>query len=142
MYVRGNEAGQLLESLPGREGGYVGEGVIQNADGSFRPNDVNVTAERYWGSGYFNPEQATFDATYLKLRELKFGYSLSNELVKKMPFRDITLSVVGRNLFLWTKVPHIDPDATGISGGTLLPGIEDMSLPASRSIGFNLNFRL
>ncbi|RCR67384.1 SusC/RagA family TonB-linked outer membrane protein [Larkinella punicea] len=142
MYVRGNEAGQLVESLPGRKDGYVGPGVIKNPDGTFRPNDVNVTAERYWGSGYFNPEQSTFDATYLKLRELKFGYALPNQLVRNTPFRDITVSVVGRNLALWTKVPHIDPDATGISGGTILPGIEDMSLPASRSIGFNVNFRL
>ncbi|RIV23387.1 SusC/RagA family TonB-linked outer membrane protein [Fibrisoma montanum] len=142
MYVRGNEAGQLVESLPGRENGYVGPGVIRNPDGTFRPNDVNVTAERYWGSGYFNPEQATFDATFLKLRELKFGYQVPNRWLTRLPFRDVNILLVGRNLFLWTKVPHIDPDTTGISGDTLLPGIEDMSMPSARSIGFNINFRL
>ncbi|WP_063827448.1 SusC/RagA family TonB-linked outer membrane protein [Fibrisoma limi] len=142
MYVRGNEAGQLVESLPGRDNGYVGPGVIRNPDGTFRPNDVNVTAERYWGSGFFNPEQATFDATFLKLRELKFGYQVPNRWLTRLPFRDVNVLLVGRNLFLWTKVPHIDPDTTGISGDTLLPGIEDMSLPSARSLGFNINFRL
>ncbi|MBC7921202.1 MAG: SusC/RagA family TonB-linked outer membrane protein, partial [Ferruginibacter sp.] len=142
MYVRGNEAGQLVETLPGRADGYVGPGVIANPDGTFRPNDVNVTAERYWGSGYFNPEQSTFDATYLKLRELKFGYTLPNRWLGKAPFRDVSVLLVGRNLFLWTKVPHIDPDTSALEGSTILPGIEDMSLPSSRSIGFNVSFRL
>lgn len=142
MYVRGNEAGQLVESLPGRENGYVGPGVIRNTDGSFRPNDVNVTAERYWGSGFFNPEQSTFDATFVKLRELKVGYTVPNRWMGRLPFRDVNISAVGRSLFLWTNVPHIDPDTAGISGDTLLPGVEDMSMPTPRSFGFNISFRL
>jgi TonB-linked SusC/RagA family outer membrane protein len=141
MYVRGNEAGQLVESLGGRNGGYVGPGVMASADGSFKPNNVNVTAERYWGSGFFNPEQATFDATYIKLREVKIGYTIPNRLLGKLPIRDISILLVGRNLKLWTKVPHIDPDTSGISGETILPGIEDMTLPTPRSMGINLNFK-
>ncbi|MEQ9442194.1 MAG: SusC/RagA family TonB-linked outer membrane protein [Cyclobacteriaceae bacterium] len=140
--VRGNEAGQLVESLPGREDGYVGEGVMLTEEGNYVPNDVNVTAERYWGSGYFNPEQATFDASYVKLRELKLGYTLPNRLVSNTPFRHINFSLVGRNLFLWSDVPHIDPDTNALNGGTILPGIEDMSLPSVRSYGFNLGFTL
>ncbi len=141
MYVRGNEAGQLVESLPGREGGWVGEGVIANGDGTYRPNDVNVTAERYWGGGWFNGEQSTFDATYVKLREVIFGYTIPNNIFGKTGIRDFTIQLVGRNLALWTKVPHIDPDTTGIDGGTILPGIEDMTLPTPRSLGFNVGFR-
>ncbi|MDF9797781.1 TonB-linked SusC/RagA family outer membrane protein [Catalinimonas alkaloidigena] len=142
FYVRGNEAGQLAESLPGREEGYVGEGVMMNEAGNYVPNDVNVTAERYWGSGYFNPEQATFDASYVKLRELKLGYTLPDFLVNNTPFRNINLSLVGRNLFLWSNVPHIDPDTSSLHDGTILPGVESMSLPSVRSYGFNLSFSL
>lgn len=141
MYVRGNQAGQLVESLPGREGGYVGEGVIANGDGTYRKNDVNVTAERYWGSSYFNGESSTFDATYVKLREVIVGYTVPNGLLKKIGIRDLTIQLVGRNLALWTNVPHIDPDTSGISGSTILPGIEDMTLPTPRSMGVNLGFK-
>jgi TonB-linked SusC/RagA family outer membrane protein len=140
MYVRGNEAGQLVESLAGREGGIVGEGVVQTPDGKFRPNNVNVSAERYWGA-FFNAEQGTFDASFLKLREVKLGYTIPRKVLKSFPLKDITLLFVARNLALWTKVPHIDPDTSGISGETLLPGIEDMSLPSSRSFGFNISFK-
>jgi len=140
--TRGNVAGQLVESLVGREGGYVGPGVIENGDGTYRPNDVNTTAERYWGV-YFNNEAATFDATYLKFRELTFGYTIPNKLMGKVPLRDLTFQVVGRNLALWTNVPHVDPDTSGItSNGTFLPGIDDYALPTPRSIGFNINFKL
>ncbi|WP_229215071.1 SusC/RagA family TonB-linked outer membrane protein [Dyadobacter bucti] len=139
--VRGNVAGQLVESLDGREG-KIWPGVIANPDGTYRPNDVKVTAERYY-EVFYNAEEATHDATYLKLRELKLGYKFPNSLMKKFPVRDLTVQIVGRNLALWTKVPHIDPDTSGYtSGGDFLPGIEDMSLPTPRSLGFNINFKL
>lgn len=140
--TRGTVAGQLVETLPGRENGYVGPGVIANGDGTYRPNDVNVTAERYWGA-YYNGEMATLDATYMKMREAKLGYTLPNKLFGKTGIRDVTIQFVGRNLFLWTKVPHIDPDTSGLSGnGTFLPGIEDYPQPTPRSMGFNVNFKL
>ncbi|NDC76822.1 MAG: SusC/RagA family TonB-linked outer membrane protein [Chitinophagia bacterium] len=141
MYVRGNEAGQLIESLPGRDNGYVGKGVVKNPDGSFSPNTVNITAERYWGSGYFNPEQSTFDATFVKLRELKIGYTIPSRAIARLGLREFSLMLVGRNLALWTDVPHIDPDTSGISGENILPGIEDMTLPSAKSLGINLSFK-
>lgn len=112
-----------------------------DGEGNYVPNTVNVDAERYWGSGFFNPEQSTFDATYVKLRELKLGYTLPNKLLGNLPLRNVSLSVVGRNLALWTKVPHIDPEVTSLNGGTIIPGVEDMQIPSTRSMGFNLNFQ-
>lgn len=54
----------------------------------------------------------------------------------------MTISLVGRNLFLWDNVPHIDPETMSYTGGTALPGIEYMSLPSTRSYGVNLSFKL
>jgi len=140
MYVRGNEAGQLVESLEGRENGIVGKGVVKQADGKYIPNDVNVTAERYWGA-YFNGETGTFDATFLKLREVKFGYTIPQRLLGRFPLKDISLLLVARNLLLWTDVPHIDPDTSTMSGEDVIAGAENMSLPSTRSFGLNLNFK-
>jgi len=142
--TRGNVAGQLVESLEGRTNGatgIIGKGVIQNADGTFKPNDVSVTAERYWGV-YYNGESATLDATYMKLRELKIGYNVPNRIFSKTTLRDLTFQLVGRNLALWTNVPHFDPDTSGFgSDGSFLPGVEDYPLPTPLSIGFNINFK-
>lgn len=140
MYVRGNEAGQLIESLEGRKNGIVGKGVMLGTDGKYVPNTVNVSAETYWGA-YFNGESGTFDATWLKLREVKLGYMIPRKVLGRFPIKDISILLVGRNLALWTKVPHIDPDTSVMSGDAVIPGSENMSLPSARSFGLNLNFK-
>ncbi|HEY4288667.1 MAG TPA: SusC/RagA family TonB-linked outer membrane protein [Puia sp.] len=143
MYTRGNQAGQLVESLEGRkpgQDGIVGKGVKLDAGGKYVPNDVKVNAETYWG-GYFNGESGTFKGTWLKLREVKVGYAIPKKWLKRFPFKDISALLVGRNLALWTKIPQVDPDASAMSGDRVVPGAENMSLPSSRSFGFNLNFK-
>ncbi|KAA2239361.1 SusC/RagA family TonB-linked outer membrane protein [Chitinophaga agrisoli] len=140
MYVRGNEAGQLIESLEGREHGIVGKGVMLAQDGKYVPNNVNVSAETYWG-GYFNGESGTFDATWLKLREVKLGYVIPRRVLGRFPIKDISIMFVGRNLLLWTKVPHVDPDTSSMSGDAVVAGDENFSLPSARSFGLNLNFK-
>jgi TonB-linked SusC/RagA family outer membrane protein len=140
MYVRANEAGQLVESLEGRENGIVGKGVKLDSSGKYVPNDVNVRGETYWGA-YFNGEAGTFDGTWLKLREVKIGYAIPKKWLKRSLVKDISILLVGRNLALWTQVPHVDPDTSAMSGDSVVPGSENMSLPSSRSFGFNLNFK-
>lgn len=89
-----------------------------------------------------NGESATLDATYMKLRELKIGYNVPNRIFSKTTLRDLTFQLVGRNLALWTNVPHFDPDTSGFgSDGSFLPGVEDYPLPTPLSIGFNINFK-
>ena len=147
----GRNAGQLEGTVLGRENGLVGDGVIvtsRDEAGNItgvRPNDV-VVAARDWNYQYFrrenNVEAAAWDASFTKLREVRFGYTFPNTLFGSTPFRDVSLSVVGRNVALWTQNPHIDPENMSMSGGTLVPGVENMAYPTPRSIGFNLNFKL
>ena len=60
-----------------------------------------------------------------------------------LPFRDVRISISGRNLKLWTDNPHIDPEgAVATTGGGLIPGFENMSLPSTKSWGININFKL
>jgi hypothetical protein len=77
----------------------------------------------------------------MKLREVKLGYTIPKKWLKRMPVKDISIMIVGRNLALWTEVPHTDPDTSVMSGDSVVPGSENMSLPSSRSFGFNLNFK-
>ena len=51
-------------------------------------------------------------------------------------------TIVGRNLWLWTKVPHIDPESAFIDGNTSeanLGGIEYEQYPTPRTFGFNVS---
>lgn len=149
----GREGGIIIETLEGRADGYdltkpgngvIGAGVVQNPDGSFSPNTVKRTAREWhtaWTGGRNIAEGVMYDASYVKLREVQIGYTIPDKLFGKLPFRSVTVSLVGRNLLLWDNVPHIDPEVMSYSGGTALPGIEYMSIPSSRSYGVNLSFK-
>lgn len=135
----GTESGILPITLDGRENGIVGEGVVRNNDGTFSPNTTNVTAENYYYGGVRprqNAEANSFDASYVKLRELSLSYSIP---LQQLGVRDLSLSLVGNNLLLWTQVPFIDPEAQAMNGGTLIPGMEVTQLPSTRSYGFRIN---
>jgi len=136
-HATGSEAGSLDNTLPGREEGLIGDGVKLDADGKYVPNDIRVPAYTYYRDhlNRVNAETNSFDATYFKLRELALGYSFPATRLRKTPFKSLGINLVGRNLLLFTKVPHIDPEtATFISTG-IIPGYENAQLPSTRSYG-------
>lgn len=138
----GMESGILAVSLPGRETGIVGQGVVLNADGTYSPNNTRISEEAwYYYNAYRrdNIEANTFDASYIKLREVSVNYNFPKKITQAAKMQQMSISLVGNNLALWTDVPDIDPDTQSISGGTLLPGFEVMQLPSSRSYGVKLN---
>lgn len=163
FYNKGVGAGQLIETAVGRSARAVGTeyddpyyivGAALLADGSYVPNStstdgtfsegVNGIDARYFHKGIDHISEAQlFDATYAKLREVKLGYKLPNKWFNNV-LKDVHFSLVGRNLFLWTpdSNQHFDPEvATATAGNGLVPGFENMSLPSTRSVGFNLNMK-
>ena len=78
-----------------------------------------------------------YDASFIKLRQLTFGYSFSKALLGKTPIKGLMISFVARNLAtLYKKTPNIDPEATYTSSNA--QGLDYYGLPASRSYGFNV----
>ena len=136
----GSTSGQLKETLVGRETGIVGEGVVETSPGVYTPNTVNVDVRTYNNQYYKrdNVESAKYDASYTKLREATLGYSFPQKFLDKLPVSNVRLSISGRNLLLWTDNPHFDPETVSVAGGTLQPGIENMSYPSTRTFTFNL----
>ncbi len=137
----GGTSGMMDFTAQGRESGIISQGVIQNADGSYRNNDVVLSGRDYywWRYNRNNEEIGIFDASFLKLREVRLGYNFPNSILKKTFIQSLSLSIVGRNLALWTENPHFDPETISFNGGNIVPGVEDMALPSSRSYGLNLN---
>jgi TonB-linked SusC/RagA family outer membrane protein len=135
-HMFGRYAGVLQETVEGREDGLIIPGV--NPDGT--PNTTRVSAEAYNHSFYYaRHEPSIFDATYTKLREVKLGYSVPSSFSQRLGMSGLDVSLVGRNLFLRTDVPHIDPE-TAFSAGNA-QGLEAMQLPSARSIGLNVTVR-
>ncbi len=116
-------------------------GVVENEDGTFSPNTTELSARDFYWSHFNRDNEAvgTYDASFVKLREARIGYNLPSSLTGKIGAERIRLSLIGRNLLLFTENPHFDPEVFSYNGGTIVPGVEDMATPSSRSFGFNLN---
>ena len=143
----GRYTGVLQETLVGREEGIVGQGVVNTGTAEtpvYTPNTTRISSEE-WHKKYYslsNNEATIFDGSFVKLREVKLTYVLGGKIFSKLPFRDVAISVVGRNLaLLHSNVPHIDPE-TSYYIDSNLQGIENGQIPTTRTIGFNINFNL
>jgi TonB-linked SusC/RagA family outer membrane protein len=122
------------------DGMVIGDGAVQNADGTFSENDVKAPYVT-WLRQYYdrsNVESNSFDATYAKLREVKLQYNFAPGWLAARGVQNVGVSLVGRNLLLITDVPHIDPETTLKNGDQRLPGFEVQQLPSTRTYGVNL----
>ncbi|MGJ7031065.1 SusC/RagA family TonB-linked outer membrane protein [Niabella hirudinis] len=117
------------------------DGMIFNgvtADG--QKNTAIIPASQYYKAARSIEEEYVYDASYVKLREVKLGYNLPAQWIHKIGFQGASFSVVGRNLWIIHKnVPNIDPEVAFNTGNA--QGLEDLTLPTVRNIGFNLNLK-
>jgi TonB-linked SusC/RagA family outer membrane protein len=141
---KSNTLGKTKVTLPGRDNGIVGNGVVRGADGVYRPNTVSVSASSYYDNYYDigNAETNVFDASYLKLREVRLEFNLPVRLLAKAGLKQTSVALYGRDLFNITKFPGFDPEGGNLNSGTLTPGVELMQFPSTRTMGLNLTFKL
>lgn len=92
---------------------------------------------------------ATFDASFIKLREISLGYSIPSTLTQKIGVRNANISVYSRNIMLWTAAGiGIDPETayqqeSGAQGNGIQfkQGIERYNvIPWTMPVGFKLSF--
>lgn len=144
-YHKMMEHGHLNGSLMGREQGYIiGNGVTKNSDGSYSDNTTKVEVPAYYSEYYrrANVEANSFDATWVKLREISLSYSFPKAFLDRNKLKGLTLSVFGRNLYTWSDFPIYDPETAALNGANMVPGVEMGQLPSPATYGFNLKVSL
>jgi TonB-linked SusC/RagA family outer membrane protein len=135
-YMFGNYSGLYEETAANgiRENGVVAEGVT--ADG--KTNTTNVAARDYYSQFYGLKAANVFDATFVKLREVRLSYAIPTSKFQNSPIRGINIALVGRNLAILHKtMPHYDPDYINSAGN--VQGIEGGILPPTRTISLSLS---
>ncbi len=119
---------------------------VNLVSGNYVTNTTPVRSmQEYWGNeaAVGNTIGNVFDASYVKLREIRFSYALPAKLLKSTVFKSAEIGVEGRNLWLIkSHVPHVDPEANFFGAGVVGEGVEFNSIPSTRSFGFNLRFGL
>ncbi|QDK80906.1 SusC/RagA family TonB-linked outer membrane protein [Spirosoma sp. KCTC 42546] len=114
-------------------------GVIQNADGTFRPNNIQLSSQVYWNLalGGLASEAAVFDATVYRLREVALNYTLPKSLLGKTPFGSISVGVSGRNLYFYAPNFPADPEINTQGAGNI-QGLDLNGPPNTRNFGGNI----
>ncbi|WP_215438070.1 SusC/RagA family TonB-linked outer membrane protein [Zobellia russellii] len=140
---KSNTLGKTKVTLPGRETGIIGDGVVLQQDGSYTPNTINVPADSYYNNYYksSNAETNIFSTDFLKIREVRLEYRFTKNLLDKIGLQGATIALFGRDLFNFTKFPGFDPEGGNLNNGTLTPGVELAQFPSTRSIGTNLTLK-
>jgi TonB-linked SusC/RagA family outer membrane protein len=141
-----NEDGSPASPLPlcNEETGIVVPGVkvveVVGNDTIFAPNDIWVDAQTYHRGLYFaGREEFILDATYTRLRELTLAFQMPANITNRLGLSGLNVALVGRNLALWSKAKHIDPETAFDASNA--QGFEFGQLPTPRSIGIHLNVR-
>jgi hypothetical protein len=126
--------------------GYIQEGIVESTG---MPNQQIVPIDRLTNSTYnwgtagtqMTTMHSIFDKSYIKMRELAFGYTFPKSISTKFRCNNLQLSVFGRNLFyIYKAMPDWDAessigtnwvDQARIGGSTASTRSFGMSLRAS-----------
>ena len=103
-------------------------------------NDM-IDAQKWYtvvGADSGIPQYYAYSATNLRLQEASVSYTIPRKKLKNI--MDITLSLVGRNLWMiYCKAPF-DPESVATTGN-YYQGIDYFMMPSLRSVGFNLKLK-
>ena len=118
---------------------YIIPGV--KADGT--PNDIKISPLAYYsqyvGDGGGAQESLVYDGSWIRLREVTLSYTLPK--FKKL-IQSASVYVTGRNLWLQTDYPGVDPETSLTGAGSNIGGFDYFNMPGSKSIivGLNIGF--
>ena len=129
--------------MTGVEGYYDVDGnFVMTRENLGGPGTPLIRYQDYYGWNY--TRCATFDADFIKLREISIGYQLPP--IKGI--QNLTVSLYSRNIILWTKAGiNIDPERAFQPEGSAQPsgiqfkqGIERFNVsPWTIPVGIKLN---
>ncbi len=135
--IGGQIGGDVYNGTKQRMFQYSRNGEIDQAG---KPEELKKPSG-YYSNSLYNADTGVSwfveDGTYTKLREASIRYSISSQqlpVLDRLGTRNITLSVVGRNLFIITGYSGYDPEIGGV-----LTRTDSFDFPTYRTITFSID---
>ncbi|QKX03755.1 SusC/RagA family TonB-linked outer membrane protein [Aquimarina sp. TRL1] len=125
---------------------FVYDGIVQST-GQRNTQEValadNTTGVNVWTRNGFGGigEDSVFDTSWVRLREASLTYNFGEKLTKATPISSGSITFSGRNLWLSTDYPGVDPE-TNLTGDSNGIGLDYFNQPNTRSyaVSLKLNF--
>lgn len=109
-------------------------GVLVNGSDVIDPNTWYTAI----ASGDVIPQYYTYSATNVRLQEASIGYTFPRKMLGDVC--EITLQLVGRNLWMIYNKAPFDPESIATTGN-YYQGIDYFMMPSTRNFGFNLRLK-
>ncbi len=106
-----------------------------------QPVTAYVNPQTYYGvTGRRIYDDWLYEASYIKLREVRLGYSFGKNVLGRLPFNSVNIALIARNpAMLWQKAPKgVDPSENS-TGAQSVSWFESGQANTVRSYGINLN---
>lgn len=105
-------------------------------------NDIEIVkgAAYYTGRPNTIHEAHVYDASFIRLREVRIAYSIPSRWVNKKIFKEGSVYLTGRNLALRSNVPNHDPEESSISGSSAGTG-QHLTYAQIRSFGGGIQMK-
>lgn len=115
---------------------------LLDASGNQIPNTIQQGANEVYFLNFVDPaDQAVYDGSMIRLRELSLTYALPRKYLEKTFIGSLSFTVLGQNLWYWApnvpKYTNFDPEviSTGVGNGL---GLDFQTTPSSRKYGFSI----
>ncbi|SCY86030.1 TonB-linked outer membrane protein, SusC/RagA family [Flavobacterium anhuiense] len=117
---------------------------VKDATGNitYAENTVPMTTSKvtsFWNTSSNPGIEAghVIDKTFIRLRDLFLTYNVPTTFVQKFKIATASLSIYGKNLFMWTPKanPYVDPELSTYGDGLLSEAGEFATNPSQRSYG-------
>lgn len=118
---------------------------VKVVNGQYVENNIPITRSNNYN--YWNNASNTsmfrswvLPKDYLKLREITLSYNFPKKLLHSTPFTSVQVSLIGRNLFMWTPKRNnfVDPESTNYGNDISSELGEFATAPTTRTFGGGL----
>ena len=94
-------------------------------------------AANHWTSEAFSSSATVFDGSYFKIKQIQLGYTLPQNLTKRVAISNLRVFAMLDNYFTFSNYIGLDPE-TATTGGNAL-GFDMGNYPTAKSIIFGVN---
>ena len=121
------------------------ETIFEGVTPDGKPNTIKSKLDQSWYQGLGNGfgavgSQFVQNSGFARLRQLNASYKFNPQWIKDLRMTDLTISFVGRNLWLKTDYTGVDPE-TSLTGARNSQGSDYFNMPNTKSWAVSLGVK-
>ena len=139
--------GNSTQTVYNERNSFIYPNSVKVVNGNYVENNIPVKSEQMnyaVGNYSYSPwvrREFIIPKDFFKLREISLSYNFPKKVLSSTPFKQVSVSLVGRNLLLFTPRSnnYVDPEASNLGNDLLSEFGETTGTSTTRNIGGSIN---